>query len=110
MTTYIWDKTAGVFVTYDRLTEKAARCSKPRGLMLHRDLPAYKSPLGDGWIDGRTERREHFKRTGTREVDPSEYRPVYHSEARAKANGGVFEERPAIELPATGEFQRGWKE
>ncbi|RVL48478.1 hypothetical protein CN138_09110 [Sinorhizobium meliloti] len=38
------------------------------------DLPAYASPLGDGMIDGRAARREHFRRTNTREVDPSEWR------------------------------------
>lgn len=38
------------------------------------DIPAYKSPLGDGVIDGRYARREHFKRTNTREVDPSEWK------------------------------------
>jgi hypothetical protein len=38
------------------------------------DLPAYKSPLGDGIIEGRAARREHFKRTNTREVDPSEWK------------------------------------
>lgn len=38
------------------------------------DLPAYVSPMGDGVIDGRYARREHFKRTNTREVDPSEWR------------------------------------
>ena len=43
------------------------------------DLPAYKSPLGDGWIDGRAARREHFKRTNTREVDPSEWRGGYRN-------------------------------
>jgi hypothetical protein len=38
------------------------------------DLPAYASPLGDGIIDGRAARREHFKRTNTREVDPGEWK------------------------------------
>lgn len=38
------------------------------------DIPAYASPLGDGVIDGRAARREHFKRTNTREVDPGEWR------------------------------------
>ncbi|QND42967.1 hypothetical protein HB770_20900 [Rhizobium leguminosarum bv. viciae] len=32
------------------------------------------SPLGDGVIDGRYARREHMKRTNTREVDPSEFK------------------------------------
>ncbi len=40
------------------------------------DLPAYASPLGDGMIDGRYARREHMKRTNTREVDPSEWKPA----------------------------------
>lgn len=38
------------------------------------DIPAYVSPLGDGVIDGRYARREHMKRTNTREVDPSEFK------------------------------------
>ncbi|MBX5143230.1 hypothetical protein HJB79_31470 [Rhizobium lentis] len=38
------------------------------------DIPAYVSPLGDGVIDGRYARREHFKRTNTREVDPGEWK------------------------------------
>jgi hypothetical protein len=42
--------------------------------MVVSDLPAYRSPLGDGVVDGRSARREHFKRTNTREVDPSEWK------------------------------------
>lgn len=38
------------------------------------DIPAYVSPLGDGVIEGRYARREHMKRTNTREVDPSEFK------------------------------------
>lgn len=38
------------------------------------DLPAYVSPMGDGVIDGRYARREHFKRTNTREVAPDEFK------------------------------------
>lgn len=41
--------------------------------MVVSDLPAYASPLGDGVIEGRAARREHFKRTNTREVDKSEW-------------------------------------
>jgi hypothetical protein len=43
------------------------------------DLPAYASPLGDGMIEGRSARREHLKRNGCRELDPSEFRPSYQS-------------------------------
>ena len=39
---------------------------------IQRDLPAYLSPVSRKMIDGRWDRREDFKRTGTREVDPSE--------------------------------------
>lgn len=42
--------------------------------MVVSDIPAYASPLGDGVIEGRAARREHFKRTNTREVDPGEWR------------------------------------
>lgn len=49
--------------------------SKPLAApMVVSDLPAYASPLGDGVIEGRAARREHFKRTNTREVDPGEWR------------------------------------
>ncbi len=41
------------------------------------DLPAYKSPLGTGVIDGRSARREDLKRNNCREVDPSEHRVEY---------------------------------
>ncbi len=51
--------------------DRAKPLSAPRVIS---DLPAYASPLGDGVIDGRAARREHFKRTNTRECDPSEWK------------------------------------
>ena len=42
------------------------------GPYIQPDLPAYRSPLGTGEIDGRYARREDMKRGGCREVDPSE--------------------------------------
>ena len=61
------------------------------------DLPAYASPLGDGMIEGRSARREHLKRHGCREVDPSEYRPSYQSRderiARAATQARQLAER-----------------
>lgn len=56
-------------------------------VMIVRDLPAYKSPLGDGWIEGRAARREHFKRTNTREVDPGEWRGGYRNPHFANKRG-----------------------
>lgn len=46
---------------------------------IHRDIPAYRSPVGTGWVDGRAARREDLARAGCREVDPSE-RPTRRAE------------------------------
>ncbi len=43
------------------------------------DLEPYKSPLGNYWVDGQAARRNDLKRNGCREVDPSEYEPVFKS-------------------------------
>lgn len=49
----------------------------PRGgVMIMRDIPHYKSPLGTGLITSRSHRREDLKRGGCREVDPSEWKPA----------------------------------
>ncbi len=47
------------------------------GVYVQSDLKPYKSPLGTGWVDGRAARREELKRSGCREVDPSEWKPTY---------------------------------
>lgn len=77
MARYVWDGTDWVEPI------RAPRVSA--GPMILRDLPAYRSPLGDGWIEGRAARREHFKRTGTREADPSEWKPSADYAARKAA-------------------------
>jgi hypothetical protein len=43
------------------------------------DLPGYVSPVTGKWIEGRSARREDLARTGCREVDPTEYKPVYQN-------------------------------
>ena len=40
--------------------------------MIQSDLPAYFSVASMKWMDGRRARRDDLKRTGCREVDPSE--------------------------------------
>ena len=42
--------------------------------MVIRDIEPYLSPASKQVITSRRERREDFKRTGTREVDPSEFK------------------------------------
>ena len=75
---YAWDDTApdtagkgarGAWVPRDQVK----RATRVAGPMVRSDLPAYKSPLGTGWIDGRAARREDLKRGDCREVDPSEW-------------------------------------
>lgn len=71
MPRYRWDGEKLVEITSDEYRAPTVQ--------IMRDLPAYKSPLGDGWIEGRAARREHFKRTNTREVDPSEFKATYRN-------------------------------
>lgn len=75
MPRYRWNRDT---LRLEEVTDEPRAAPDAPGIM--RDLPAYKSPLGDGWIDGRAARREHFKRTNTREVDPSEWRGGYRNE------------------------------
>jgi hypothetical protein len=64
------------------------------------DLPAYKSPLGTGMIDGRAARREDLKRGNCREVDPSEHKVEgYYTERFARATGKPLIERPTRSDP-----------
>jgi len=80
MPRYRWDAEAAALVEVGEETRAAS-------LQIIRDLPAYKSPMGDGWIDGRAARREHFKRTNTREVDPSEWKGGYRNPTFANKRG-----------------------
>lgn len=80
MPRYRWDAEAATLV---EVVEEARVSS----VQIMRDLPAYKSPLGDGWIEGRAARREHMKRTNSREVDPSEFRAVYRNPRFAMKRG-----------------------
>ena len=57
------------------------------GPYIVRDTPAYISPVSRKMIDGRAARREDLKRSGCREVDPSEFKPVYRNERFAKKHG-----------------------
>ena len=43
------------------------------------DLPAYRSPVTGQIIEGRAARREDLAKSGCREVDPSEFKPIYRN-------------------------------
>lgn len=66
--------------------------------IVQRDMASYISPVTGKPVDGRRARREDLKRSNSREVDPSEFRPTYESKARAIANGGEWEPRKAVDL------------
>ncbi len=66
MTVYVYDE------KLKKVVEKSKATNVFRGPYIQSDLPAYKSPLGTGVIEGRAARREDLKRGNCREVDPSE--------------------------------------
>lgn len=81
MTKYIWH--CGDWVPAEELYPSVAA---PR-LHIVRDLPAYKSPLGTGWVEGRRARREEMARHNVREVDPSEWKGGYRNPDFARKHG-----------------------
>ena len=89
MARYVWSGDAWV---------EAAPRVRAVAPMIQSDLPAYKSPLGTGWVEGRTARREEMKRHNVREVDPSEFRrsppvePAWVAEWRA--DRGIARDKP----------------
>lgn len=83
MTKHYWDKEAREWVEYDHRAPRAPSLTP----FIASDIPAYKSPLGSGWIDGRRARREDMKRHNVREVDPSEFKPTYHNKDFARKLG-----------------------
>lgn len=79
---YVYDKVEGKMVPRDQFyaAKFAHRDSKASALpspYVRGDLPSYVSPVSGKVIEGRAARREDLARTGCREVDPSEYKPVY---------------------------------
>ena len=62
------------------------------------DTPGYKSPVTGKPVEGRAARRNDLARSGSREVDPSEWKPVYQTERYARANRGEHEPRQAVDL------------
>lgn len=74
--------------------------------MLMADV-AYKSPLSGKEVTSRSQRREEMKVHNVREVDPSEFRPVYRSKKWAERMRGDHDPKAGIkEPPADAPFQR----
>lgn len=66
--------------------------------MIRSDLPSYISPITKKPVEGRAARREDMARSGSREVDPSEYKPVYHNKKYAESAGGEWQPRVRPDL------------
>lgn len=60
-----------------------ARSDLPAPMVMP-DTPAYISPATGREVCGRTARKEDLKRSGCREVDPSEFKPNYRSDRLRK--------------------------
>lgn len=92
MTSYVFDPKDGKLVPsalyyakkYGEVSAKQANLPMP---YVRGDLPAYKSPVTGKVVDGRAARREDLARSGCREVDPSEYKPIYKNYAFCQAKG-----------------------
>ena len=71
------------------------------------DLPAYRSVASGKMVEGRSDRREDLARTGSREVDPSEWTPNPKTEQQAASERAQLAAR-AAEKPALskGEMRR----
>lgn len=65
---------------------------------------SYISPITRKPITSRSERREELKRTNSREVDPSEFRPRYSDKKMAEAHRRDVEPAPVPDL--SGDYQR----
>lgn len=67
-----------------RVRVKSAALSDFPSPQVNGDIPEYLSPVTGLPVDGRAARREDLKRSGCREVDPSEFQPTYKNEKNLK--------------------------
>lgn len=84
---YIFDKDGGLV---ERKTGEPLNGNMPDRIampMLVRDVH-YKSPLSGKEVTSRSQRREEMKVHGVREVEPSEFTPVYRSKKWAERMRG----------------------
>lgn len=89
----------GDWIEYDPREERLNRARQPSNFpTVIRDTAPYVSPVTRKIIEGKAARREDLKRSNCREVDPSEYKPVYYTEKYAKIAGKDRETRPKVDL------------
>lgn len=67
---------------------EAIPLAKNIGVYLQSDLAPFRSPLeGHKWIDGRKQLRDELSRNNCRQVEPSEWRPIYKNPTFALKRG-----------------------
>jgi hypothetical protein len=84
MPSWIYDRDSGnVVAKEDYLATKYAKAAEKVSSLpmpyVRGDLPPYRSPVTGKVIEGRAARREDLARSGCREVDPSEFKPIYRN-------------------------------
>jgi hypothetical protein len=99
MTRYVWRNDA----FYDRATGKRMRAPDRVCSPTVQSDVSYVSPLSMTPITSRSQRREEMKVHNVREVDPSEYKPVYRTRKWAERMGG--EHDPKAGMPDYGDAQ-----
>lgn len=67
--------------------------------MIISDTPDYISPVTRKLVSGRAARREDLKRSGCREVDPGEFKPIYRNPDFAKKRGLKLGGDPLVAPP-----------
>lgn len=55
-----------VYIDGEAIEVSADYAPEPKGPLVFGDLPSYQSPVTGKWVDGRVQRREDLKRTGSR--------------------------------------------
>jgi hypothetical protein len=79
---YVFDRETGSLIDKaeyyaKKFGEVAQKMSSLPMPYVRGDIKPYTSPITGKTIEGRAARREDLARSGCREVDPSEYKPVY---------------------------------
>ena len=91
---FVYDPETGKLVDKAEFHAKRANVSKFSTVVpfpyIRGDLPPYRSPVTGKLIEGRAARREDLARSGCREVDPSEYKPVYRNYEFCQKRGLPF--------------------
>lgn len=72
-------QTKGAWCDWDQIVAESWQQPGVAAPYVRGDLPSYVSPVTGKPVEGRRARREDLARSGCREVEPSEARPVYRN-------------------------------